>query len=301
MSVSGLLPRRRTTCLMLFCFLLTSFSPSSFALNLNDDTGHALTLSAPAQRIISLAPSITENLFAIGVGERIVGTSSASNFPETAKSIPVVADYQSLDLERIVALKPDVIVVWQGGNSPAQLAALERLNIPIYHHRVETLADIPTALMRLAQLTGTEATAADIILKSYQRLPLLADATQPALSAFFQVWDAPLMTLGKNSWVTDAMSRCGAHNIFDNLSIAAPTVNIEDVLMRKPALLITATANAQADASLDAWKKWRELPAVKANAFIFTDADTMNRATLRTLDSTQAMCAQIAEARLRLK
>lgn len=288
----------KTTWLMLFCFsALFGFASSALALAFNDDTGRTISLNSPAQRIISLAPSITENLFAIGVGERIVGTSSASDFPAAAKNIPVIADYQSLDLERIVALHPDVIVAWQGGNSPAQLAALERLNIPIYYHRVETLADIPTALMHLAQLTGVENSAADVILSAYQRIPLLADAAMPALPAFFQVWDAPLMTLGKSSWVTDAMARCGAHNIFDKLAITAPTVNFEDVLQLKPALLITATPNAQPDASLDAWKKWPELPAVKANAFIYTDADTMNRATLRTLDATQKLCTDITKIR----
>ena len=285
---------------VLLTCLLNGISSTALAFETHDDMGHTLTLSAPAQRIIALSPSITENLFAIGVGERIVGTTTYSDFPSAAKNIPIIGDYQSLDLERIAALKPDVIVAWQGGNSPAQLAALERLNIPVYFHRVQTLADIPLALMRLAQLTGVESNAAPIILNAYHVVPLLRDAPQPAVPTFYQVWSAPLMTLNGSSWVSDALARCGARNIFADLPLTAPTVNVEDVLRLKPSIIATATPNALPDDSLDNWKKWNDLPAVHAQNFIYTDADSMNRATLRTLTATRELCTNIADMRQHL-
>ena len=281
-------------CMALTCTL--AFSAHAF--EVNDDTGRVLTLNAPAQRIIALSPSITENLFAIGVGDRIIGTTTYSDFPDAAKHIPIIGDYQSLDLERIAALKPDVIIAWKGGNSPAQLAALERLNLPVYFHHIQTLTDIPLALMHLAQLTGTESNAAPIILNAYRTLPLLRDAPQPIMPTFYQVWHAPLMTLNGSSWVSDALARCGARNVFADLPLTAPTVNIEDVLRLKPSIIATATPNAQPDDSLKEWLQWADLPATRFQGFIYTDADSMNRSTLRTLTATHELCTKIDRIRL---
>ena len=281
-------------CMALTCTL--AFSAHAF--EVNDDTGRVLTLNAPAQRIIALSPSITENLFAIGVGDRIIGTTTYSDFPDAAKHIPIIGDYQSLDLERIAALKPDVIIAWKGGNSPAQLAALERLNLPVYFHHIQTLTDIPLALMHLAQLTGTESNAAPIILNAYRALPLLRDAPQPIMPTFYQVWHAPLMTLNGSSWVSDALARCGARNVFADLPLTAPTVNIEDVLRLKPSIIATATPNAQPDDSLKEWLQWADLPATRFQGFIYTDADSMNRSTLRTLTATHELCTKIDRIRL---
>jgi len=268
--------------------------------DVHDDVGHTVSLSTPARRIVSLSPAITENLFAIGAGDYVIGTSTYSDYPAAAKNIPIVADHQNVDLEKIATLKPDVIIVWQGGSSPAQIAALERLGIPLYTHSAKRLSDIPLALMRLSHLTGTEQAAAPTILAAYQNIPLLADAPSPALPTFYQVWYSPLMTLNRHSWVSDALARCGARNLFDELNLTAPTVGMEDVLQRQPAILYSATPQGQADESLAMWRKWPSLPAVSANNFLYTDSDSMNRATLRTLHAAKIMCADIAQARARL-
>ena len=108
------------------------------------------------------------------------------------------------------------------------------------------------------------------------------------------------MTLNHQSWVSDALARCGARNIFGDLPISAPTVNIEDVLKRNPTLIITATAHAQPDHSLDMWHSWHEMPALKYQGLLFVDADLINRATLRTLNESEHLCAQIAQVRARI-
>ncbi len=273
---------------------------SAHARTVYDDTGAAVTLTAPAQRIVALSPAITENLFAIGAGSRIIGTSTSSDYPAAAQAITVVSDYQSMDLEKIARLKPDVIIAWQGGQSPAQLAALEQLHIPIFYQRVRTLTDIPSSLMRLAQLTGLEVQAAPNIVAAYQKITLLRDAPQPTLTAFYQVWHSPLMTLNHTNWVSDALKRCGASNPYDALPLAAPTVGMEDVLQHQPSLLLSATPDGTADDSLALWTKWPDLPAIKLNGLIYTDADAMNRSTLRTLDAAVKMCTDIANVRARL-
>jgi len=279
--------------------LISGFAHAQ-AISLTDDTGQTLQFAQPVQRIVSLSPAITENLFAIGLGERIVGVSSYSNYPAQAKQIPIVSDHQSIDLEAILKLKPDVVVAWHGGQSPAQLRILQQLNIPIFYQEINTLADIPTSLMRLSQMAGNQSIAAPIIANAYARIPLIAQAPKPILPAFYQVWNQPLMTLNRDSWVSDALTRCGAQNIFADLPISAPTVNIEDVLKRNPALIITATAHAQPDPTLDMWRNWHDVSALKHQGLLFVDADLINRATLRTLIESEHLCTQIAQVRARM-
>ena len=281
-------------------FLFISGIAHAQPISLTDDTGQTLQFTQPVQRIVALSPAITENLFAIGLGERIVGVSSHSDYPHPAKKIPVVSDYQSIDLEAILKLKPDVIVAWHGGQSPAQLRILQQLSIPIFYQKINTLADIPTSLMRLSHMAGNQSTAAPISAHAYGRIPLIAQAPTPILSAFYQVWGQPLMTVNRQSWVSDALNRCGAHNMFSDLPTSAPMVNMEDVLKRNPALIITATAHAQPDHTLDMWHNWHEISALKHQGLLFADADLMNRATLRTLVASEHICAQIAHVRARM-
>ena len=269
-------------------------------ISVSDDTGQKLQFSQPVQRIIALSPAITENLFAIGLGELIVGVSSYSDYPIQAKQIAIVSDHQSIDLETILKLKPDVVVAWHGGQSPAQLSVLKQLNIPIFFQKINTLADIPISLMRLSQMAGNQSIAAPIIANAYARIPLIAQAPTPILPAFYQVWGQPLMTLNQDSWVSDALARCGAQNIFADLPISAPTVNVENVIKRNPALIITASNHAQPDHTLNMWHNWHEMSALKHQGLLFTDADLMNRATLRTLIESERLCTQIAHVRTRI-
>ncbi len=262
-----------------------------------DDTGQELHFKQAPQRIIALSPSITENLFAIGAGSRVVGVSSYSDYPQEAKNLPIVSDYQNIDLEAIVKLKPDVVVVWQGGQSPAQLNALKQLNIPIFYQQIHTLADIPLSLMRLSQMMGNQREAAPLIANAYAQIPLLAQAPQPRLNAFYQVWPRPLMTINGRSWISDALARCGAHNLFADLPITAPTVNVEDVLTRQPDLILSTTPRGQTDDSLDFWRAWPHLPAVAHKGLIYTEGDALNRSTLRTLAAAERLCRQIEPVR----
>lgn len=283
------------------CVALHSHGQTSTApLIVNDDTGQELRFEHTPQRIISLSPAITENLFAIGAGNRVVGVSSYSDYPEEAKTRPIISDYQNLDLEAIVKLKPDVVIAWHGGQSPAQLDALKQLNIPIFYQKINTLADIPLALMRLSNMLGNQREAAPLIAHSYTQIPLLAQAPQPTLKAFYQVWTRPLMTVNGDSWISDALARCGAHNLFANLPISAPTVNLEDVLARQPELILSATATGQSDNSLESWREWPQLPAIAHQGLIYTVADELNRATPRTLAASQRLCTRIAQVRASL-
>jgi iron complex transport system substrate-binding protein len=124
-----------------------------------DDSGHTLTLAHPAQRIVSLAPHVTEMLFAAGGGTRIVGAGAFSDYPPAAAKIPRVADNFEIDVERTLALRPDVIVVWQNGTPARQLAQLRQLGIPLYYSEPKKLDDIADTVQRFGDLMGTQAVA----------------------------------------------------------------------------------------------------------------------------------------------
>ena len=142
---------------LLLCACLVG--AAAHAVQVGDDAGTTITLVRPAQRIVSLAPHLTELLFAAGAGDRVVGVGAFADYPEAAKRLPQVGDSAMLDLERIVALKPDLLVVWRDGNSPQQLQRLSTLGIPVYASELGRLADIASTLRRFGRLAGTEAAA----------------------------------------------------------------------------------------------------------------------------------------------
>ena len=131
-----------------------TLQPAFAAVQVKDDLGRSVTLAQPAKRIISLAPHLTEDLFAIGAGGQLVGVVSYSDYPKAALKIPLVGGYTGVDLEKIRALRPDLIVAWQSGNPPAQLQKIAALGIPMFYDNSQTLKDVPTVLERLGVLTG---------------------------------------------------------------------------------------------------------------------------------------------------
>ncbi|HET9046887.1 MAG TPA: helical backbone metal receptor, partial [Casimicrobiaceae bacterium] len=185
-----------------------------------DDTGSTVTLSAPARRIVSLAPHLTELLFAAGAGDRIVGTVEFSDYPEAAKSIPRVGSSTLLDMERIVALKPDLVVVWRSGTAPARIDALRALGLAIYFDEPHTFAGIAQPLVRLGTLAGTGAAARGAAEAFAARADALRQkyGTRRPVTLFWQVWARPLLTVNRDHVIGDAIRTCGGVNIFADLA-----------------------------------------------------------------------------------
>jgi iron complex transport system substrate-binding protein len=202
------------------------------AITVTDDAGATVTLPAPAQRVISLAPHVTELLYAAGGGAKMVGAVSYSDYPAEAKQLPRVGDNKALDLERIVALKPDLIVVWRHGNAQRQLDRLREMHVPLFFSEPHHLDDIAVSLTKLGQLLGTSPTA-DAAAAAYRRdIAQLRTqyANRPPVSVFYQVWDQPLMTLNGEHMVSDVIALCGGRNVFAKLEPLVPTVSTEAVL-----------------------------------------------------------------------
>ena len=270
-------------------------------IRLADDSGRSVTLKQPAQRIISLAPHVTELLFAAGAGEHVVGTVEYSNYPAAAQRIPRIGDSAQLDLERIVALKPDLIVVWQNGNAQRQLDKLLRLGIPVFYNASRRLSDIARAIEQLGRLAGTETIASPTarafvareagLRQRYARLALV--------TVFYQIWDKPLMTVNGDHLISDVIRLCGGQNVFADLKLLTPVISTEAVLAADPEAIGGVTAEAGQAGNLDGWKKWPRLKAVARDNLFVIPADLITRNTPRILDGAQQLCGHLEAARAR--
>lgn len=271
------------------------------AVTVRDDTGAIVRLAAPARRIVSLAPHASENLFAAGAGKRLVGVVDYSDYPEAAKRITNVGSYERPDLETIVALKPDLVVVWQSGNASGLVRRLNALGFPVYQTQPDRLDDIPANIEKLGRLAGTQAISSQVAADFRQRLAALRAryATRPGVRVFYQAWHQPLLTVGGNQIISEVIQLCGGENIFARLPAKAPSVSFEAVLAANPEAIIASGMGYDTPIGLDIWHKWKRLQAVQRNNLFHVPADLMQRPTPRLLDGAEQLCGKLEIARSR--
>ncbi|MDQ7969450.1 MAG: cobalamin-binding protein, partial [Oxalicibacterium faecigallinarum] len=232
---------------------------------LQDDAGNTVTLQKPAERIVSLAPHATEMLFAAGAGDRIVGTVEYSDYPAAALQIPRVGNHQQIDIERVIAARPDVLVVWLHGSSERQIEHLRKLGIPFFYSEPKKLSDIPEGIARMAKLAGTEKAAAAEIMRQRELLGNLTAryAQRPPVRTFYQVWGKPIYTLNGKHIMSDVLRVCGGQNIFADLNTTAPTVSTEAVLLADPEAMIVGARKEKKTSELEIWEPYKNLTAVR--------------------------------------
>ncbi len=268
-----------------------------------DDLGASVTLPRPAQRIVSLAPHATELLFAAGAGAAVVATGAHSDWPPEAGALPRVGDAATIDLERIVALAPDLVVTWPY-TATAQLAALRALGLPIFTTDPRTIRGIADDIERLAVLAGTSARAAPIVADLHERIRALAVPPVPARvsSACSISWATGRCTpnIGGTQLITEALKACGGENVFGGQSLPAPLVSVEAVLAARPEAIVAGTGKAQRPAWLDAWRSWPALPAVRAGNLFAVDANLLHRPGPRFVTGAEQLCATLDRARAAL-
>jgi iron complex transport system substrate-binding protein len=268
-------------------------------ISVRDDDGLTVTLQKPAQRVIALAPHVTELLFAAGGGDRIVGVVSYSDFPEAAKRIANIGDNRQIDLERVIALKPDLLVVWRHGSSERQLAQLRALGIPMFHSEPHKLDDIAGSLLRLGELMGTQRVAQPAAAGLRQQLAALAAqyGGRAPVRMFYQVWDKPLYTLNGAHIVSDAMRLCGGVNIFADMKITAPVVSIEAVLQEDPEAIFGSSERSDPERGINLWKAFPSVTAVRRENIFKLDGNLLNRAGPRMIAGATVLCEKLDIAR----
>ena len=287
---------------LLFTFILLAIAGVAGAeVRVKDDTGANVRLTQPAQRIITLAPHLAETLFAAGAGAKLVGTVEYSDYPEAVKKVPHVGGYSRLDLEAVVALKPDLIIAWQSGNVPAHVDKLRSLGFPVYVSQPNRIDDVAVEIERFAVLAGTSSIGNAVAANFRQRLSDLEKrySKQVPVRTFYQIWKEPLMTVGRNQIISNVIRLCGGKNVFDGLETMAPTVTIEAVIAANPEAIVASGMDAARPEWLNDWKRWPLITAVTRDNLFFVPPDLIQRHTPRLLDGAERLCQDLETARSR--
>jgi len=281
---------------MLVLLLWALAAVASAAVTVSDDTGQHVTLPAYPTRIVSLAPGATEMLFAAGAGRHVVATVQYSDEPPPARQVPRIGDVVAVDMERLVALHPDLAVVWPGGGNPAQIAEITRLGIPIYRQQVNRLADIAASLRRLGLLAGTSEVADRAARNIESRLSALKTRYETGRhpSVFLEVWNHPIYTVGGAHLISDAITLCGARNVFGDLRDLGPAVDVEAVVARNPDIIVAAPPPGSGAEWLADWKRFPTLRAVRSGNLISFEDQRLTRLGPSVVDATEGLCKVLA-------
>jgi iron complex transport system substrate-binding protein len=261
-----------------------------------DDRGERIALAHPAQRVVTLAPHLTELVYAAGAGASLIGADSASDYPAAAAGIARVGDAAGLDLERIVALRPALVLGWLSGNKASDISRLEQLGFTVFLSEPRRLSDIPRTLRLIGLLLGTASVAehsASAFERGMQGLQLRAGQVRP-VSVFVEVWHEPLITVSAQHIISDVLALCGGYNVLAALPELAPTVSLESVLVQDPEVIIGGGAPPGA---LAAWDRFPRVRAVQRRQLYAVDPDLITRATPRILEGAQQVCQHLETAR----
>lgn len=273
-----------------------------------DDAGRPFVLERPARRVISLAPNLTELVYAVGGGAALVGTVTSSTYPDAARALARVGDHQRFDIERILLLKPDLVLAWHHGNPGRELAQLEAAGLPLYHLEPRRLDDVPRALERVGELLGhaDEGRAGAQSLRSeIAELRRRYRGSEP-VTVFYQVWSSPLMTLNGEHIVSDVIELCGGRNVFAALPQLVPHLSTESVVVVDPEVMLSAHEDASAGGALKrdasnpafaAWQRYPKLQAVRRNWLYTLPGDLIARQGPRIVDGARAVCAALDQVR----
>lgn len=272
------------------------------AVSVVDDAGNEVILPRPARRIVSLAPHATELLYAAGAGSTVVGVVAHSDWPLAARALPRVGDAAALDLERIVALAPDLVVAWPY-TAPPQLAALRAQNVPVYFSDPKSIAGIADDVERLGTLAGSRGIALAAAAAMRGRQAALQERYRGAerLRVFYEVWNEPLYTIGGRHLISEAIAMCGGENVFAALTLPAPSVTVEAVVAAAPEVIVGGDDAGKRPAWLSDWMRWSGIPAVRDHNLFAADGNLLHRPGPRFLDGVAALCADFEQARTRRK
>jgi iron complex transport system substrate-binding protein len=253
---------------------------------------------APPQRVVTLAPHLTELVCAVGACGRLVGVSAYSDYPAQVKNLPQVSDAATVNLEAVLALKPDLVLAWDGGTAPETVARLRGLGLRVEPLRVRGLEDVAAALEETGALLGATDAAQQAAQAYRTRLGLLRARWRGAapIRTVYQIETAPAYTVNRDSPISEAMALCGGVNVFADLPRLAAPVRAEAMLAARPeAVLYGGEENAPA--IHDYWARLAGAPAARTDNLYAVDANLLARATPRLLDGVEQVCTILDQAR----
>ena len=286
---------------VLLALWVLACTPAGAQVQALDTAGRRIVLPAPAQRIVSLAPHLTELVFAAGAGDRLVAASDYSDFPPEAARLPRVASASGIDLERLLALKPDLVLAWRLDATAKALDRIESLGLPLAYLEPHRLEEIARALEVVGTLAGTQPIATREAARLREELNRLKTKYRGAkqIDVFYQAADRPLMTLNGRHFISDAIRLCGGRNVFADAPLIASPIDVEAVLAANPQVLIAARSDAADTTWMAQWRRFPELRAVRDGNLFAIDAEEMSRHGPRAIAATGKLCVLLDEARSR--
>ncbi|HKU71213.1 MAG TPA: cobalamin-binding protein, partial [Burkholderiales bacterium] len=263
-----------------------------------DDRGKRITLPRPAQRIVTLAPHLTELTFSAGAGGHVVGVARYSDFPSQARDLPNIGDSALMDFEQIVALKPDLVLAWRSGNAPADVERIEQLGFPVFVSEAARLADLPRVTRAIGTLAGTLPEAAHAAAQFEKDIRTLRErhAHATRLRVFYLVWRKPFMTVGGSHLISDVIALCGGQNVFAGMRQLAPVVTLEAIIAAKPEAVLGGSGPGTGTTFESEWRAAAPEPLSALPAF-YVNPDLIQRPTLRMAEGASAVCSALDRVR----
>ncbi|MDN3484231.1 cobalamin-binding protein [Pseudoalteromonas sp. APC 3224] len=246
-------------------------------------------------RIVALAPHIVENLYAIGAGDLIVGTLDYADYPQEATKIERIGGYNGISIEKLLMLKPDMVIAWKSGNQAEDLAQIKRLGIELYLSDPSSIEGVASEILKLGQITGHIEQSKQVAETFTAKLNAIkvTQKDKTTLTGFYQLWPEPMMTVSKNTWINQLIETCQVTNVFANSDTDYPQISIENVIVTKPQVIIIPDEKSKRVMPTVNWQQWPEIPAVKYEQFISVNADLLHRFTPRMLDGLAQMCDKV--------
>lgn len=263
-----------------------------------DDRGITVRLAAPAARIVTLAPHLAEIVHAAGAGDKLIGAVHFSDYPEAAREVARVGDASRVDIERILALQPDLILAWTSGNQPGDVRRLERLGLAVFATEPLRLADVSRLIRAVGALAGTDAVAERAAAKFERSIAALREryANRRAIRVFYEIWHRPLITINGKHMISDVLDLCGGTNVFAAVPALTPTVSLEAVAGALPEAIVGGGSAVREPDFVRQWRSYR-IQSLQAAYLIHVAPDTIQRASPRLAEGARALCEALERLR----
>jgi iron complex transport system substrate-binding protein len=263
-----------------------------------DDRGVTVHLAAPASRVVTLSPHLAEIVSAAGAEERLVGVALYSDFPQSVQRLPRIGGAALIDVERLLALKADLVLAWKSGNPSAHIAQIERLGVPVFVTEPQRLEDVSRIVRNVGVLTGTSRTADEAARRFDMDIEVLRKkyGERSPMRVFYEIWHRPLMTVSGAHMISDVLRLCGGVNVFADAPALAPTVSMEALLAARPQIIIGGGSSVDERAFIAQWRS-HALDALKTATLLYVPADHIQRATPRIVEGVRTVCRGLDAAR----
>jgi iron complex transport system substrate-binding protein len=283
---------------LLAAALLASALPIHAQLSFKDDLNRPLLLKAPAKRIVTLSPSLTELVYAAGAGDLVVGVDYLSDYPPEAKNVAQVKTGASFSIDQLVPLKPDLVLAWREGIRREDIDAITTFGATVFVAQARSLNDVPRLLETVGRMVGRDTMGAVVDFERRLEAVRNANAAKPRMSAFLEIWNRPLTTISGRHVLSEALEVCKAENVFSELPGTAPKVTWDQVAEQDPYVIVGAGSASSEEEFLDNWKVRANLTAVRAKRMVFVDSDEIQRPSPRMPEHIAQLCATIDQVRM---